>query len=384
MAKRPRILFLHPEPAAYRRRFFSLLNEHFDITFVFTGGHHWVQNLPEATTWKYKERRPFRVPPYQSDVAPGVVFEAMRGYDIIVGSIITSFPVHAVFPIAHLLRKKFVTFDELWSWPNTPAARLALPYARYIARHAALNFVAGSQSKRFFLDQFGVPEKQIVICPNSAENVSQIPIDTGLREHLIEKYSLKGKKVILYLSRIIRLRNLDGLLHAYAKIERTHPDTVLLIGGTGDFEPACRQLAERLHIRSAYFLGKIPHRAVPTYYDLCDLFVLPGRFLPHDMVHVESWGLVLNEVMTFGKPIVSTESVGAAYDLIRPGVNGYRVPADDPSSLGYAITSILDNPELRESMGRASTQIISQFTAEIQFDVVASALQRLSESGPTR
>jgi glycosyltransferase involved in cell wall biosynthesis len=75
-------------------------------------------------------------------------------------------------------------------------------------------------------------------------------------------------------------------------------------------------------------------------------------------IHTEPWGLVLNEAMQFGLPIIASEAVGATYDLAENGENGFIVPEKDESALCGSLRLILENQELRIQMGRASKKLI--------------------------
>jgi glycosyltransferase involved in cell wall biosynthesis len=69
---------------------------------------------------------------------------------------------------------------------------------------------------------------------------------------------------------------------------------------------------------------------------------------------------VLNEAMYFGKPVVATEMVGAAHDLIENGINGYIVPEKNAEALSEALIKIIHDDQLRKSMGLMSKQIIER------------------------
>ena len=70
--------------------------------------------------------------------------------------------------------------------------------------------------------------------------------------------------------------------------------------------------------------------------------------------------MVLNEAMYFGKPVIATETVGAAYDLIKDGGNGFIVLEKDVQALNMALLKIINDNELRKSMGRMSKKIIEE------------------------
>lgn len=374
-----KILFIHPEANAYRKEFFNLLNKDLDITFAFTGGHNWVEQIPEAKNWKCKNFRPYKFIGYQGEFAPGIFFELIKDYDIIVSSIITSFPTHFSFLIAKMLGKKFVLFDELWMWPGIFLAKLALPYAKFIARHSDAILAAGTKAKEYYINGLGADEKKVFICPNSAEDISKKTIDRQKLIGLKNNIKPNNEKIILYLSRVIELRNLDCLITAFSRLEKEISNIKLVIGGDGDFLEFCKSLSNMLDVNNILFLGKIKHDDTAYYYTLCDVFVLPGKIMPENSVNVESWGLTLNEVMSLGRPVVSTDSVGAAFDLISNGVNGYRVKNNNVDELAASLEKILRSDEMREKMGSASRKIIKNFTAQEQAESFTECIESVTE-----
>ena len=93
------------------------------------------------------------------------------------------------------------------------------------------------------------------------------------------------------------------------------------------------------------FLGFKNQSELPALYDLCDVFVLPSTFEP--------WGSVVNEVMNAAKPVIVSDRVGAAPDLVGEGVNGYIYPHGDVSSLASKLKTVLELPQKeRDCMDR--------------------------------
>ena len=102
-----------------------------------------------------------------------------------------------------------------------------------------------------------------------------------------------------------------------------------------------------------HFPGFRNQTELPALYDLCDVFVLPSVFEP--------WGLVVNEVMNAGKPVIVSDQVGAGADLVKPGVNGGIFKAGDADDLQRVLEPYLRDPLLREKAGRESLRIIDQW-----------------------
>jgi glycosyltransferase involved in cell wall biosynthesis len=105
------------------------------------------------------------------------------------------------------------------------------------------------------------------------------------------------------------------------------------------------------------------------YYAAADIFVLPSRS--------ETWGLVINEAMEFGLPIVTTSAVGAAADLVAPGTNGLVVPPDDSNALAGALEQLVCDPGLRRAMGERSRKCVAQHTPTAWASAFAGALETM-------
>ena len=87
-----------------------------------------------------------------------------------------------------------------------------------------------------------------------------------------------------------------------------------------------------------------------------DLFVLPTR--------EDIWGLVINEAMSNGLPIISTNRCIAGLELVKDGENGFIVPVDDVDALSQKIETILSNEQILETMGKKSLEKIKDYTFE--------------------
>jgi glycosyltransferase involved in cell wall biosynthesis len=155
----------------------------------------------------------------------------------------------------------------------------------------------------------------------------------------------------------------DVLLRAAPQILQRIPNAVFLI--VGDVYKKNVKARERLE-HLADHLG-IRERVVFTGFrediravmELLDVFVLPAR-LP------EGFGIVQIEAMFQSKPVVAT-NIGGSLDAVVPGETGFLVPPDDPSALAARIVELLENPALRETMGRKGRQrVLDRFTIERQ------------------
>jgi glycosyltransferase involved in cell wall biosynthesis len=142
--------------------------------------------------------------------------------------------------------------------------------------------------------------------------------------------------------------------------------------GTGETFEACRCYVSDRHLTEVHLLGFRNQAELPRLYAMADVFVLPSEDEP--------WGLVINEAMSSGLPIVASERVGAAADLIQPGSNGFRFPPGDIPALAQALRLALQDGA-KERMGQASLEIIRTWGFEEDIAAVRQALGLASRPG---
>ncbi len=172
------------------------------------------------------------------------------------------------------------------------------------------------------------------------------------REELRAELGLEpGRPVFLFASKFQSRKCCPDLVEAFLRIKTSTSGSrapYLLIIGDGEERPAVERLAaDKDSIR---LLGFRNQSELPRYYDLCDLFVLPS-------IH-EPWGLVVNEAMNAGRPILVSDQVGCQPDLVLDGVNGFVFEARKIQSLTAALERALASPAELERMGKESLRII--------------------------
>jgi glycosyltransferase involved in cell wall biosynthesis len=152
----------------------------------------------------------------------------------------------------------------------------------------------------------------------------------------------------------------DVLLRALARLAQTMPDVSLTLVGDGPKRQADEQLAQELGIAGrCRFIGARPREDALAYMASAAVVVVPSR--------EEAYGLVNVEALAVGTPVVASR-VGGISEVVRDGVDGLLVPADDPNALAEALELLLTNPALREVMGQNGRQhFLSQF--ELQTNV---------------
>jgi glycosyltransferase involved in cell wall biosynthesis len=121
-------------------------------------------------------------------------------------------------------------------------------------------------------------------------------------------------------------------------------------------EAELKFLARDLGLDRVTFTGFINQSELPKLYAASDVFVLAAENEP--------WGLIVNEVMCAGLPVVVGSEVGCVPDLVKVGDNGFTCIAGHPSSLATALEPLVADPALRRRMGSESRRLISEWGYE--------------------
>lgn len=163
-------------------------------------------------------------------------------------------------------------------------------------------------------------------------------------------------------SRFIPRKNLTGLLNAFAsycEIAKSHRMTPwrLVILGDGEQRSEIEELIKQLGLGNDVTLAGVRQiNEIPAYYALARVFIHPAL--------QDQWGLVVNEAMASGLPVLVSRNCGCAQDLLVEGVNGYSFDPSDTTGLAELMIRMSDGSVDLADMGRNSLEIISQWTPQ--------------------
>jgi glycosyltransferase involved in cell wall biosynthesis len=220
-------------------------------------------------------------------------------------------------------------------------------------------FVVPGSASRTYLESLRSSPKKIVTAPNAVDNHwFQVQADSvRFRDAEFRTQYRLPDRYLLFVGRLIREKGIFDLLDAYSKLEGELRRKVgLVFAGDGQCLPELRELARRISPGNICFPGFVHREDLAGFYALAEASILP--------THSDPWGLVVNEAMACGLPVIVSSVAGCATDLVDDGWNGYIVPPRDQERLGEALTSILTNPMLQKEMGTRSTKRISNYSPE--------------------
>jgi glycosyltransferase involved in cell wall biosynthesis len=225
------------------------------------------------------------------------------------------------------------------------------PLKRRLLSSAAGVLVPGTAAREY-VQELGIEPDRIAVAPNA--------FDLTAFTEAVERARGRHAPTVLTVARLSPEKDVATLLRAVEGLEAE-----LVVVGDGPQEVSLREAAPS----NARFAGRATRDELPRWYANADVFALVSRS--------ETWGMALSQAAAAGLPLVATEAVGAAWDLIEPGVNGYRVPVGDESALQDALSQVLADGDWRAAAGRRSRELAEEATPERWAEVVESFFERL-------
>lgn len=160
---------------------------------------------------------------------------------------------------------------------------------------------------------------------------------------------------VLYAGRLVELKGVDSLIKAWSQCKV--PDSWrLLIIGDGIEKENLNNLVSKLNLDTVDFIPNVSKKKLVTYYKTADLFVLNTR--------EDVWGLVVNEAMANGLPVLTTFQCVAGEELIENDINGYLYDCNDVDSCARYLSKLTNDEMLRWQMGVNNINKIKSFTIE--------------------
>lgn len=227
----------------------------------------------------------------------------------------------------------------------------------FLFRGVSAFLYIGEENKRFYI-WLGVPEQKLFYMPYAVDNERW-----GNEENTKHK-DPEHKPVILFVGKLVsRKRPLD-LIRAFAPLDG---EGELVMIGEGVLRKELEVYVRDHDIKNAQLAGFVNQNTLSEYYGKADIFVLPSGA-------GETWGLVVNEAMNFSLPIIVSDRVGCAADLVKHGENGFVYPVGDIDKLHEHLEMLVKDRKMRESFGKESWNIIQNFSYKKDIEGILQAL----------
>ncbi len=216
------------------------------------------------------------------------------------------------------------------------------------AMQAADHVITIAESMRADIVSRGVPEDRVTVIPNGvdADSFTPEPPDPALRQ----RYGLDGKFVFGYVSNLDHPReNQELLVAATSVLLKRGRRVACLIVGDGKRRQEVERIARKAGVRDAVvFTGKVPHDQVRACYALLDAFVVPRR---DERAARTVTPLKPYEALAMERPLVVAD-LPALTEIAEPDKRGLSFRPDDAEDLATALERLIDDPALRERIGR--------------------------------
>lgn len=228
------------------------------------------------------------------------------------------------------------TLDDPYWLAESPVNRWRRLAGLFVLRHSDGARVVSERARRWLVETVGLPPERVLVSPVSVS----LPGD--------DRSSYCADGYVLFVGELKPEKDVVTLLHAFAPVCRSHSGARLIIVGDGPDRSFLQQKSEELGISDhVEWKGHVPYQQLGPLYAKAAVFVLPS-------VH-ESFGRVLIEAMSYGVPVVSTDTEGGS-EIVRDGITGFIVPKRNPEEMARRIVYLLSHPAEAERMGMAARE----------------------------
>ena len=246
--------------------------------------------------------------------------------------------------------------EELNWAPVGFAGRLARRLFRPVLKRANGILAIGKRSAASFR-RLGVPDEMIRIYHYYADAEHFTLSDEVRATHRRQIRTRFGipldATTFLFAGQLIVRKGVDIILHALARLAKRGVRPWLLIAGDGPEAKSLERLVAELDLtEQVRFAGFVQVPDLPSYAAAADALLVPSRR--------EGWGLVVSEFMAAGLPVVASDVVNSALNLIESGVSGYLFPSEDVDALEQVLFELASSPSLRATMGVRARQAVEE------------------------
>lgn len=236
---------------------------------------------------------------------------------------------------------------------------------KVLFKKAKACFVSSTQTAQYF-QMLGVLEKNIFKYPFSSIRKSDIvKVSEIEKQNLKHKLHIDSTKLVISVGQFIPRKGFDVLIKACKYIG--DDVCVLIIGGNVNDEYL--KLCNENNVHNIKFMPFMKKDELKKYYLASDIFAFPTR--------EDIWGLVINEALAAGLPVVSTNRCMAALEMVQDGENGFIVDVENEEQLADKINEILNDSELRKKMSENSLKMAEKYTIDETAQVFADVFNRL-------
>jgi glycosyltransferase involved in cell wall biosynthesis len=240
--------------------------------------------------------------------------------------------------------------------------------------------LVGGERHRDYLVQLGFPAERIFLGYDAVDNnyfAEKAAAARASAEEVRRRHGLP-ERYFLASARFVEKKNLSNLLTAFARYRLTcaWPWSLVLLGD-GPLRPALEAQVRQMGVESSILMpGFLQYDVLPDYYALARVFIHAST--------IEPWGLVVNEAMACGLPVLAAKPCGCVPELVHDGKNGFTFDPRSIDEMAAAMKRIAGSDFPRADFGRASTEIVAQWGADRFAQGCMDAVKEALTRGPAR
>lgn len=349
-----KVLFITNIPSPYRVDFFNELGRFCDLTVIFERRNA----TDRVKQWQKNEHKN-----YKAIFLKGVLLGNDASISLEILKYIKKYREHIIVvgmystPTA-MLAIEYMKFKRIPFILSSDGGFIKLEskikskFKRHFIKQAKSYLSSGKKTSEY-LEYYGADSDKIFIYPFTSIKESDILLKNNediLIEEIKASLNIFEENIILSIGQFIYRKGFDVLIRSAKYLPKDYG--IYIVGGKPT--PEYINLINELGLENINFIDFKESEELKKYYLIADVFVLPTR--------EDIWGLVINEAISMGLPIITTDKCNAGIELIRN--NGFIVPVDDEEALASRIKEILCNYSMKTTMSTQSLNIAYEYTIE--------------------
>lgn len=350
--KKMKVLFMTTTPAPYRVEFFNLLSKRCELTVIYDA----MDASDRNSDWFRNDHIQYHYEVIKEGHWKSLTNLFKNDYDIIIVSCYAT--LNGAYAILYLKiknKKFFINADGGIIQNDTFFTKFLKTF--FISK-ADYWLSSGNKTSEYFLN-YGAKDNRIYLYPFTSlkkEEIIEKPTEYIEKLKMREEFGLACDKLILSVGRFIPVKGIDILLKAFKKIQ--YPSCKLLLIGGGELRSQYEQFINENNLNNVVIIDFIPKEELIHYYKMSDFFVFPTKG--------DIWGLVTNEAMAAGLPMISSNMCISACDLIE---KQFLYEAENDEQLAEKINNMLYlNQEQMMEIGNRNLNVIRDYTIEEMVD----------------
>jgi glycosyltransferase involved in cell wall biosynthesis len=345
----------------YRKPLFEEIGKHCDLTVICSAAN---ESDREWQGWDEKNTGVFR-----TIILKGLSFKTKHGFfylqtelvsvlrtirpDIVINS---SFSLNTLWGslYAKMARKPSLIWSEATCFSERKQSLAQRWFRKMLVRLNDVYVPSGIEAKEFLVS-LGAVKERCFTAVDAIEDIRKSPEYQKItREVNLVREKFPGLR-ILYAGMLIRPKGLDFLLKAYEKVQDEREMSLLLMG-SGAMGDELKSEVARKNLKNVKFLGFKNEREKWVYFLASNIFVFPTQ--------QDVWGLVVNEAMLCGLPVICSKFAGCCKDLIEDEKTGFVIDPNDTESFAHVLRKVITNDGLRSAMSESARGKACKYSIE--------------------